>query len=68
MKSFIIMYLSPNIIMNKSRLRWVGCKLEYKNYVQNFRLKEHGFQVVDIIHLYQDRGQWQVLVDTEVKL
>lgn len=25
-------------------------------------------QFVDIIHLSQDRGQWQVLVDTEMKL
>jgi len=55
-------------MMNKSSLRWVGCKLGYKNYIKNFRLKKHGFQVVDIIHLPQDRGQWQVLVDTEMKL
>jgi len=38
-------------MMNKSRLRLVGCKLGYKNYVQNFRLEEHGFLVVDVICL-----------------
>jgi len=26
-------------MVNKSRLRWVGYKLGYKNYVQNFILK-----------------------------
>jgi hypothetical protein len=39
------LYQSPNIMVNKSRLRLVGCKLGYKNYVQNFILKEHGFRL-----------------------
>jgi hypothetical protein len=42
----------------KSRLSWVGCMLGYKTYVKNLILKKHGFQVVDVTHFSQDRGQW----------
>jgi hypothetical protein len=31
-------------------------------------LREKGWEVIDWIHLAQDRGQWQVLVNTVMNL